>query len=186
MDEQTETAHEECGNRKKRAAALAGIAACMALLAIAAIVALPAISNAAYDESAQSGKMDGASYDEIVANLDESARQSRLWISVASPMQADSKTGAVHASDAQGQTITVLDNRAENSVDLKYAFSLEDGTVIYESGLIKPGQSIASPALDAQLVPGAYDVTVTAQGYDVESHTAVGGTVAAQATLNVD
>lgn len=187
MDEndQTSSPTEQTSRRTQ-----AAVAAAVAILAVCAAVACFAGAHSSgqargYDQSAKQSQGD-ATYEELVAQLDDAARESRLWISVASSMKANAQTGEVAASDAQGQAIDVLDNRPENTRDIVYSFALEDGTVIYESDLLKPGHSIASPVLSTHLSPGAYDVTVTAQGYDVESHNAVGGTVAAQATLNVE
>ena len=185
MSEAENTQPEQTQKRMQAAvtAAIVAFALCAAIACLAGMNSEQ--STRGYDQSAKQSQGD-ASYDELVAQLDEAARESRLWISVASSMKVDAQTGKVTARDAQGTPIDVLDNRPENTRDLAYSFALEDGTVIYESDLLQPGCSIESPVLSTKLSPGAYDVTVTAQGYDVESHNAVGGTVAAQATLNVE
>lgn len=117
--------------------------------------------------------------------LDEEAMKSRLWISVANTIYADSATDTCYATDKDGNKITVLDNREENSRDISYTVTLEDGTEIYQSEIIKPGNGIESPKLSQHLEPGTYSIIATAQGYDAESHNAAGGTVAAQSTLVV-
>lgn len=117
--------------------------------------------------------------------LDEEAMKSRLWISVANTIYADSATDTCYATDKDGNKITVLDNREENSRDISYTVTLEDGTEIYQSEIIKPGNGIESPKLSQHLEPGIYSIIATAQGYDAESHNAAGGTVAAQSTLVV-
>ena len=117
--------------------------------------------------------------------LDEEAMKSRLWISVANTIYADSATDTCYATDKDGNKITVLDNREENSRDISYTVTLEDGTEIYQSEIIKPGEGIESPKLSQHLDPGTYSIIATAQGYDAESHNAAGGTVAAQSTLVV-
>lgn len=96
-----------------------------------------------------------------------------------------SATDTCYATDKDDNAITVLDNREENTRGIVYSMALENGTVIYESGLIEPGEGIESPKLTEHLDPGTYNVIVTAQGHDVESHKAVGGTVSAQTTLVV-
>lgn len=117
--------------------------------------------------------------------LDEEAMKSRLWVSVANTIYADSATDTCYATDKDGNKITVLDNREENSRDISYTVTLEDGTEIYQSEIIKPGDGIESPKLSQHLEPGTYSIIATAQGYDAESHNAAGGTVAAQSTLVV-
>ena len=117
--------------------------------------------------------------------LDEEAMKSRLWVSVANTIYADSATDTCYATDKDGNKITVLDNREENSRDISYTVTLEDGTAIYQSEIIKPGDGIESPKLSQHLEPGTYSIIATAQGYDAESHNAAGGTVAAQSTLVV-
>lgn len=119
------------------------------------------------------------------ADLDEQAQKSRIWISVANTIYCDPNSDTCYATDKNGSAITVLDNREDNSRDLTYSMALEDGTVIYESDLIKPGEGIESPKLSKHLDKGTYNVTVTAQGHDVDSHEAVGDTVSAQVTLVV-
>lgn len=94
-------------------------------------------------------------------------------------------TDTCYATDKDGNKITVLDNREENSRDISYTVTLEDGTEIYQSEIIKPGDGIESPKLSQHLEPGTYSIIATAQGYDAESHNAAGGTVAAQSTLVV-
>ena len=88
--------------------------------------------------------------------LDEEAMKSRLWVSVANTIYADSATDTCYATDKDGNKITVLDNREENSRDISYTVTLEDGTEIYQSEIIKPGDGIESPKLSQHLEPGTY------------------------------
>lgn len=164
------------GNRK-RIAVMAAIAAALIAAGIAAFFLL-----APHDTEGSSIK-DGNGVSQ--AQLDEEAMKSRLWVSVATSISCDSASGTCHATGKDGNTITVLDNREENTRGIVYTMALEDGTVIYESGLIEPGEGIESPKLTEHLDPGTHNVIVTAQGHDVESHKAVGGTVSAQTTLVV-
>jgi hypothetical protein len=109
--------------------------------------------------------------------------------------------GTCYATSTNGEPLSVLDNITDNSKDIKYTFYLGDlkgsdstnaegegqnTQAIYESGLISPGQSIESPILTTVPSSGVYDVTVTAQGYDVDTHTADGGTVSAAVTMIVE
>lgn len=138
-----------------------------------------------YDPNASSLTEATRSEAEIKAELNEATQRSRLWISVAATATVDSSTDEVSAADADGNAVSVLDNLSSNTRDMKYTFELEDGTIVYESDLIRPGHSIERPKLSHHLEPGTYGVTVLAQGYDAESHAALGGTVSAQITLEV-
>lgn len=167
--------------RSKKPFVIGGIA----LLIIAGIIAAVLMFNP-YDDQASSIKNADGSYDEIVAQLDEETEKSRLWISVANTIHVDADTDICSAVGSDGEPSSVIDNLEQNNKDIKYAFTLDDGTVIYESDLIQPGKSIEEPKLSQHLDPGAYNVTVVAQGYDVNTHAATGGTVSAQVLMEVE
>lgn len=162
---------------KKRIAIIAVVVAALIAAGIAAFLLL-----SPHEPEASSIKDAATTTQE---QLDEEAMKSRLWISVANTIYADSATDTCYATDKDGNKITVLDNREENSRDISYTVTLEDGTEIYQSEIIKPGNGIESPKLSQHLEPGIYSIIATAQGYDAESHNAAGGTVAAQSTLVV-
>lgn len=164
------------GNKKR----IAIVAVVIAALIAAGIAAFLLLSP--HEPEASSIKDAATTTQE---QLDEEAMKSRLWISVANTIYADSATDTCYATDKDGNKITVLDNREENSRDISYTVTLEDGTEIYKSEVIKPGEGIESPKLTQHLEPGTYSIVATAQGYDAESHNAAGGTVAAQSTLVV-
>lgn len=171
--------------RTKRKAITAAVAALIALALLAlAIGAGYYVWTDAYDQSASRLQVVDGSQEDIVSLLNERAEQSRLWISAAGIMRVDSATGSCTAGTVEAP-VSVLDNLEENNKDIAYTITLEDGTVIYESGLIEPGQSIESPVLTTIPNPGTYQVTATAQGYDRETHAPTGGTVAAQITMTV-
>ncbi len=177
MTEETEEKEKKDGKRKKRIAMIAMIVAALVAAGIAAYFLLNP-----YDNTASSIKnAQGTTQEE----LDQQARDSQIWISVSNNITCDSATDTCSATDKDGNAVTVIDNLSDNHRDLTYTFALEDGTVIYESDLITPGNGIEQPKLTKHLDPGSYNITVTAQGHDVDSHTAVGGTVAAQVTLVV-
>lgn len=177
MTEETEEKEKKDGKRKKRIAMIAIIVAALVAAGIAAYFLLNP-----YDNTASSIKnAQGTTQEE----LDQQARDSQIWISVSNNITCDSATDTCSATDKDGNAVTVIDNLSDNHRDLTYTFALEDGTVIYESDLITPGNGIEQPKLTKHLDPGSYNITVTAQGHDVDSHTAVGGTVAAQVTLVV-
>ena len=173
-----ETDEEDDKKKKKRILIIILIVGALAAAGIAAFLLL----GNQYDSQASSIKnAQGTTQEE----LDELARESQTWISVSNSIDCDSATDTCSATDKDGQAITVIDNPSDNHRDLTYTFSLEDGTVVYESDLITPGNGIEQPKLTKHLDPGSYSITVTAQGHDADSHKAVGGTVSAQVTLVV-
>lgn len=141
--------------------------------------------NNPYDTNASSISYADATDEEIQAELDKKTEASRLWISVASSCRIDENSNAITAKNSKDEPIPVLNNLADNTRDIKYTLTLSDGTVIYESDLIKPGQSITSPEVSTRPDAGTYDVTVTAQGYDPDSHKALGGPISAVVKLSV-
>ena len=60
-----------------------------------------------------------------------------------------------------------IGNPAENTCYLKATLQLEDGTVLYESGLIEPGKGYDSIELNQSLETGEYDAFVHYQGYSM-------------------
>jgi hypothetical protein len=153
-----------------------------------------------YDSTASTLKAVTGSYEDTIAELNAETEASRLWISVSNTIHVRSD-GTCYATSTNGESLSVLDNITDNSKDIKYTFYLGDlkgsdsadaegegstAQVIYESGLISPGRSIESPVLATVPSSGVYDVTVTAQGYDVATHTADGGTVSAAVTMIVE
>ena len=164
-----ELENNEEGNGKGNKKRIAIIAVVVAALIAAGIAAFLLLSP--HEPEASSIKDAATTTQE---QLDEEAMKSRLWISVANTIYADSATDTCYATDKDGNKITVLDNREENSRDISYTVTLEDGTEIYQSEIIKPGNGIESPKLSQHLEPGTYSIIATAQGYDAESHNAAG------------
>ena len=147
---------EKQGGSKKKTIAI--IIAVVAVLAAAGIAAFCFFGNQ-YDQTASSIKnAQGTTQEE----LDQEARDSQIWISVANNITCDSATDTCSAADKDGNAVTVIDNVSDNHRDLTYTFALEDGSVIYESDLITPGNGIESPKLTQHLDPGSYNITVTA------------------------
>lgn len=68
-----------------------------------------------------------------------------------------------------GDTILALKvgNPKENTCYLKATVQLEDGTVLYESGLIEPGMGYDEIELKQTLEPGEYNAYVHYQGYSL-------------------
>lgn len=61
-----------------------------------------------------------------------------------------------------------IGNPKENSCYLKATFQLEDGTVLYESGLLEPGKGIQKIPLEQTLEKGVYQAVVHYQGYTMD------------------
>lgn len=133
------------------------------------------VNNPGYDDNASSLSWTNASDEEVQAELDRRTEESKMWISVAATSKVLKDTNQLSAKNTKNQDIPVVSNLTENTRDIKYTFTLEDGTVLYESGLIKPGESIQTPEVQNKPASGVYDVTVTAQGYNTETHQPQGG-----------
>lgn len=69
-----------------------------------------------------------------------------------------------------GETTLALriGNPAENTCYLQATLKLEDGTVLYESGLIEPGKGYETIELNQPLEAGEYNAVVHYQGYSME------------------
>lgn len=63
-----------------------------------------------------------------------------------------------------------IGNPAENTCYLKATLQLEDGTVLYESGLIEPGKGYDSIELNQSLEVGEYGAFVHYQGYSMDEN----------------
>ena len=74
------------------------------------------------------------------------------------------------ASMREGDTTLSLrvGNPEENTCYLKATLQLEDGTVLFESGLLKPGKGFEQIPLNQTLTAGVYQAVVHYQGYTME------------------
>ena len=61
-----------------------------------------------------------------------------------------------------------IGNPAENTCYLKATLMLEDGTVLYESGLLEPGKGMEEIELNQTLEAGTYEAMVRYQGYSMD------------------
>lgn len=61
-----------------------------------------------------------------------------------------------------------IGNPAENTCYLQATLQLEDGTVLYESGLIEPGKGYDTIELTQTLEAGEYNAFVHYQGYSMD------------------
>lgn len=108
-----ELENNEEGNGKGNKKRIAIIAVVVAALIAAGIAAFLLLSP--HEPEASSIKDAATTTQE---QLDEEAMRSRLWISVANTIYADSATDTCYATDKDGNKITVLDNREENTRDM--------------------------------------------------------------------
>lgn len=71
-----------------------------------------------------------------------------------------------------GDTMLTLriGNPAENTCYLQATLQLEDGTVLFESGLIEPGMGYDEITLTQTLEVGTYDAFVHYQGYSMDEN----------------
>ena len=74
------------------------------------------------------------------------------------------------ATIKEGDTILALriGNPKENTCYLQATLQLEDGTVLYESGLIEPGKGYDTIELSESLEEGEYNAMVHYQGYSMD------------------
>lgn len=63
-----------------------------------------------------------------------------------------------------------IGNPQENSCYLKATLKLEDGTVLYESGLIEPGMGFEKVTLNQTLPAGTYEAMVHYQGFTMDEN----------------
>lgn len=63
-----------------------------------------------------------------------------------------------------------IGNPEENTCYLQATLQLEDGTVLYESGLIEPGKGYDEVELIQTLEPGEYNAFVHYQGYSMDEN----------------
>lgn len=74
-----------------------------------------------------------------------------------------------------GRCNLMIGNPAENKEDVQVSLSLDDtGEVIYQSGILKPGQRSAYVNMETRLEPGDYPVTAVFHMLDPESGAAAG------------
>ena len=75
-------------------------------------------------------------------------------------------------------------NSVENTVDMEVVITLEDGTEIFKSSRLKPGQQELSGELDKTLPQGSYPASATAYALDPGTGKEI-GTVRADLTFIV-
>jgi hypothetical protein len=129
-----------------------------------------------YDSGMTIGSYEGETVDEIQAELDKTVAENEMNVSCAPIVTVDASTGVAEVR---------VENIAANHVDQRFTITLSDGTVLYSSGAVAPGNHVQSITLETVPASGTSDATITFQGYDSDTHTAKGGTVSVQVQLVV-
>ena len=78
-----------------------------------------------------------------------------------------------------------ISNSIENNFNMEVVVTLEDGSEIYRSSTLTPGQQELTGALSQELSPGTYKALATAYALDRVSGDAV-GTVSSEVTIHVE
>lgn len=166
-----ETPAPEEGARKGRKKRTALIAVLVAIALLAAGIGAWSVwkaNSAKGDAGATVTSYEGMTKEEIQADLDRKANESRMTISVA----------AVCKIDGENVRVNVI-NDASNR--FSQSFTLEqNGKTLYESGTIKPGETV-----EWCKAPGAEpgDAVITVQAHNADDGKATGNPQAAQVTL---
>ena len=128
-----------------------------------------------FDPAAMTGILPGMSEAEIKAELDRVVEEGMLNISIASEISFD---------DGKAEGLANLYNTEANHYIIKVSIALEDGTVVYESKGIKPGQYIQYITLGEELSKGEYPATATFTAYTQDTRQ-IAGSAGAEITLYV-
>jgi len=132
--------------------------------------------NSWYDSGMTIGSYEGATPEEIQAELDKQVAENEMNVSCAPVVSVEAKTGVAEVR---------VYNIAANHVDQRFTIALSDGTILYTSGAIAPGNHVQTVAFTTIPSVGSYDATITFQGYSSDTHVARGGTVSVQVKLMV-
>jgi hypothetical protein len=157
------------------------VAVCILLLALLAawwfLIYQPSLAKDDwYDGGMTIGSYEGKSQEDIEAALNAQVKEGEMNITCAPVINVDSSTR---------QADIRMENIEANHVDQKFTITSEDGTVLYQSGAVSPGNHIQTVTLDSVPSAGTHNVTVTFQGYDRDTHKAKGGTAAFSVQLVV-
>lgn len=137
------------------------------LLIVLAVILLAGIAAAVYFSRQQEPKMGGNAY------IDPNASE---WDDGIEPEEPEGITdnilvpGYSGAEMKAGDTMLNLSigNPEENTCYLQATLQLEDGTVLYESGLLEPGTGFKQIELNQTLEAGTYEALVHYQGYSMD------------------
>lgn len=114
-----------------------------------------------FDENATDGQLPFKTAKEIQAELDRRIAESAFAISINTRPEFEN-------GKAEGRL--AIENVPNNHYNMRVAITLEDGTKIYQSGALKPGQYILDDTLDKNLKKGTYKATATFTAYEIENN----------------
>ena len=101
-------------------------------------------------------------------------------------LQAQPETEAAVTEATGPQTADWnISNSIENKFNMEVVVTLEDGSEIYRSSTLAPGQQELTGSILQELSPGTYKAVATAYALDRTSGDAV-GTVSADVTIHVE
>lgn len=159
--DETQGASDGKARKKRRLVTAAAIAALLALL-LGGLAMCHGCGGGWLDPAARDGSYAGKSHEQIVADLNASVQEGMMNISVATVMQGKEGSDTVNVR---------FENIAANHWDQKCTITLDEtGEVLWQSGAIKPGQSIDNATLSRTFDAGTYPVTATVTGYDSDTH----------------
>lgn len=149
-------------SKKKRRLAMSAIIAALLALLLAGLAMCHSCGDDWLDPSARDGSYAGKTHEQIIADLNANVQEGMMNISVATVMQGKEGSDTVNVR---------FENIAANHWDQKCTITLDEtGEVLWQSGAIKPGQSIDDAKLSRTFEAGAYPVTATVTGYDSDTH----------------
>lgn len=97
---------------------------------------------------------------------------------------ASGKPEAEQSSSSRQSADWNIINSIENSCNMQVTITGEDGTVLYESRILRPGEQELTGALQTELAPGIYHAEALAKAIDPDTGDVVGN-VTAEIILNV-
>ena len=161
-DEESGADGDARNDKKKRRLAMGAIIAALLALLLAGLAMCHSCGDDWLDPSARDGSYAGKTQEQIIADLNANVQEGMMNISVATVMQGKEGSDMVNVR---------FENIAANHWDQKCTITLDEtGEVLWQSGAIKPGQSIDDAKLSRTFDAGAYPVTATVTGYDSDTH----------------
>lgn len=155
-------AQEPKEGKKKRRLVMGAIIAALLALLLVGLAMCHSCADDWLDPSARDGSYAGKSQEQIIADLNANVQEGMMNISVATVMQGKEGSDTVNVR---------FENIAANHWDQKCTITLDEtGEELWQSGAIKPGQSIDDAKLSRTFEAGAYPVTATVTGYDSDTH----------------
>ena len=133
-------------------------------------------SNGFFDSTAQEGQASYKTAEEIQAELDRVVAEGMLNISIAS---------IINFENSSSPGLAYIENVPSNKYVLRVAITIDStGETVYQSGGIRPNNTIESITLSQPLQKGTYPATATFTAYDPDSLDEV-GQASARITINV-